>query len=155
MNKKVSSLIVVVILIILVVGGFLIFHKAKKTTTASTSSTSSSSHSASVSNAVVQTKTSSSLGQYLTDPNGRALYTSSQDTSGVSNCTGSCLSTWPPYFDVGSTTGLPTNVSTIKRTDDGRYQYTYKGLPLYYFSSDTKAGQVTGNGVGGFQTAKP
>jgi predicted lipoprotein with Yx(FWY)xxD motif len=55
---------------------------------------------------------------------------------------------------MGSTTGLPANISTIKRSDNGQIQYTYKGMPLYYFASDTK-GQVTGNAVSGFYVAKP
>ncbi len=100
------------------------------------------------------TKTSSSLGQYLADPNGKALYTYGADSSGVSNCTGACLANWPAYQDSGSTTNLPTGVGTIKRADNGQTQYTYQGLPLYYFVNDSQ-GQVTGNGISRFQVAKP
>jgi predicted lipoprotein with Yx(FWY)xxD motif len=147
-------------------GGYAIFHKSSYKSPSSSSngyvapssstssSSSSSSSGAAVNNAVLSTKTASGVGSYLADPNGNALYTFSSDSSGVSNCTGSCLANWPAYQDTGATTGLPTSVGTIKRTDNGQTQYTYKGLPLYTFVSDSK-GQVTGNGVDGFQVAKP
>jgi hypothetical protein len=32
-------------------------------------------------------------------------------------------------------------------------QVTYAGLPLYYWQGDTKAGDVTGNGINGFSVA--
>ncbi len=31
---------------------------------------------------------------------------------------------------------------------DGKHQITFDGWPLYYFAKDTKAGDVTGQGVG-------
>ncbi len=37
-------------------------------------------------------------------------------------------------------------LATIKRTDDGKAQVTYNGIPLYYFSKDAKAGDVNGQG---------
>ena len=38
---------------------------------------------------------------------------------------------------------------TTKRKD-GRLEVTYAGHPLYYFITDTKAGDATGQGVNGF-----
>jgi predicted lipoprotein with Yx(FWY)xxD motif len=105
--------------------------------------------------AVVVTKTDSKGTKYLADPAGKTLYTYDQDTDNKSNCTGSCLSTWPAYKATSSSASLPTNVGTITRSDDGSLQYTYKKMPLYYFASDTSAGQVTGNGVNGFSQATP
>ena len=102
---------------------------------------------------VVMTKTSSTLGQYLADPNNKALYTYGADTTGVSNCSGSCLSSWPIYSAASAPATLPTNVTVITRSD-GTKQYAYKGMPLYTFTSDS-AGQVTGNGVSNFNVAKP
>lgn len=102
---------------------------------------------------VVTTKTDSKLGQYLADPSNKALYTYGADTTGVSNCSGSCLTDWPVYSAASAPSALPTNVTVIKRAD-GSSQYAYKGMPLYYFSSDT-AGKVTGDGVGNFHVAKP
>jgi predicted lipoprotein with Yx(FWY)xxD motif len=138
---------------VVVAGGYAIFHKSPKATPTSTSSASSSSKPA-VNNAVLTTKTDSKLGQYLADASGNALYTYNADTTGVSNCTGACLTAWPAYVDTGSTTNLPTGVSTIKRSDNGQTQYTYNGKPLYYFASDSQ-GQVTGNGVENFSVATP
>ncbi len=157
MKKNQTIFLGLLVLIILVVGGFLIFHKSPKTpTTTSNSTTSNNSPNqpASVNNDVLETETNSSVGKYLTTPSKNTLYTYGGDTSGVSNCTGSCLAIWPAYQDKGSTDGLPSNVSTIKRSDNGETQYTYKGMPLYTFASES-AGQVTGDGVSNFSVAKP
>jgi predicted lipoprotein with Yx(FWY)xxD motif len=102
---------------------------------------------------VVSTKTDSKAGQYLAAANGKALYTYGADSTGVSNCSGSCLTNWPIY-EATATTDLPANVTVITRSD-GKKQYAYKGMPLYYFSGDTSAGQVTGDGVNNFHVAKP
>jgi len=103
---------------------------------------------------VITTKTDPTLGSYLADPNGKTLYTYNQDTANTSNCSGSCLAVWPAYKADSSSASLPTNVGTITHSD-GTVQYTYKKLPLYYYTGDTAAGQVTGNGVNGFSVAKP
>jgi predicted lipoprotein with Yx(FWY)xxD motif len=157
MQKK-STWIIALVIVIVVVGGFFIFHSSKTTPDTSSKSTSSPSAIAAaksmVDNKVVTTKTSTTNGNYLTDPSDNTLYTDGAGTTGVTNCTGECLTAWPPYIDKGATTGLPTNVSTIKRSDTGQIQYTYKDMPLYYFSSDTK-GEATGNGISGFYLAKP
>ena len=39
-------------------------------------------------------------------------------------------------------------IGSITRPDDGKKQVTYNGMPLYYFASDTKAGDTNGQGVG-------
>jgi predicted lipoprotein with Yx(FWY)xxD motif len=52
----------------------------------------------------VTTKSDSKQGQYLADKDGKTLYTYGADTSGVSNCTGSCMSTWPPYTATSTNT---------------------------------------------------
>lgn len=154
MKKTNSIIIAIIILIVVIGGGYVIFHKSGYKTPAASSANASTSSTPAVNNAVLTTKTNSSLGQYLADPSGKALYAYGSDTSGVSNCTGSCLSAWPAYQDKGATTDLPAGVGTITRTDNGQVQYTYNGLPLYYFASDSP-GQVTGNGVSGFTAAKP
>jgi predicted lipoprotein with Yx(FWY)xxD motif len=93
-------------------------------------------------------KTSS--GRVLTNSKGFALYWYAQDTPNSSKCTGSCASTWPPLLGkpqaaMGVTL---TSLGTITRPD-GSIQATYKGHPLYLYVLDTKAGKITGNGVGG------
>jgi predicted lipoprotein with Yx(FWY)xxD motif len=149
MNKRLLAIIGIVVVV--VGAGLLIMMHMSKTPAKTVAD---SSGVPAVNNAVLKTKSSSSLGQYLTDPSGKALYTYGSDTSGMSNCSGTCLATWPPYVDSGSTTGLPTGVGTITRTDNGKIQFTYNDLPLYYFIGDA-LGHVTGNGVGGFHLAKP
>jgi predicted lipoprotein with Yx(FWY)xxD motif len=152
MNKNSKVAIVIVALIVIIGVGYAVLHKSNKTNaTVAVSNTSSITPAAT--DSVVITKTSSTLGQYLAEPNGQALYTYDMDTSGTSNCTGSCLSTWPAYQDKGSTTNLPKDVGVIKRPDNGQTQYTYNGKPLYAFASD-QVGQATGNGVASFSIAK-
>lgn len=151
MKKSNSVIAAVIIIIILVAGGFAIFHKSPKTTPTNNAAKSSV---AAVTSAILTTKTNASIGQYLVGSSGETLYTYGEDTKGVSNCTGSCLAAWPAYIDAGSTTNLPSGVGTIKRTDNGEIQYTYNGLPLYYFASESK-GQITGNGVNNFNVAVP
>lgn len=149
-----KAVIAILVVIVVAGGAYAIFHKSSKPKSSSSSQTASQSNVPAVNNAVLITKTNSSVGQYLADPSGKTLYTYNADTKGVSNCTGSCLTVWPAYVDTGSTTNLPAGVGTIKRTDNGQTQYTYNGLPLYYFVSDS-TGQVTGNGVQNFAVAKP
>ena len=149
---------VVIIAVIIVLA---VTHKSTKPSTTSSSTGYSSQSSASTSNtptnttpsAVVATKTDSAHGQYLVDASGQPLYTYGGDSSGTSNCTGACLVNWPIYEATSSSTSLPTNVTTITRSD-GKVQYAYKGLPLYYFSSDSGS-TPTGDGVGDFHLAKP
>lgn len=156
-----TVLIGIVIIIVAVVVGYAIFHKSSKTamstspytaTSQPTTNNSNSSKPASNSNTILQTKSNSSVGQYLADASGNALYTYGGDKPGISNCSGACVANWPIY-QASSTTSLPSNVTVIKRSD-GTSQYAYKGLPLYTFTSDS-SGQVTGDGVSNFHITKP
>jgi predicted lipoprotein with Yx(FWY)xxD motif len=153
MKKNSAMLIGIIVVLVVIAGGYVILHKSSKTTVASSSS-SQKSNAPAVNNAVLVTKTDSSLGSYLAEPNGDPLYTYASDSSGVSNVTGSLLASWPAYQDTGSTTGLPSGVGTLKRADNGQMQFTYNGMPLYTFVADSN-GQVTGNGVSNFSVAKP
>lgn len=154
MKKNLTAMVGIIVVLALVVGGYAILHASNKAMTANSTVSNSSSKVPAVNNAVLATKTNSSLGQYLTKPNGQALYIYNGDTAGVSNCTGSCLASWPAYQDTGSTNGLPSGVSTIKRSDNGEIQYTYNSMPLYTFVGDSND-KVTGNGVSNFSVAKP
>ena len=116
-------------------------------------STKSTATSTKSSTEVVVTKTDSKGVKYLADSSGKTLYTYGQDTDNTSNCTGSCLTDWPAYKATSSSASLPTNVGTITRSDDGSLQYTYNKKPLYTFTGDSSAGQVTGDGVNGFKLA--
>ena len=85
----------------------------------------------------------------LVDDKGMTLYTYDKDTANKSNCYGACATAWPPYVVIGTApTTLPAHLGTTKRTD-GSVQYTYDTKPLYYYVKDTKAGDMTGDGVGG------
>jgi predicted lipoprotein with Yx(FWY)xxD motif len=149
--KKSNTIALIIVVVIIVAGGaYALLHKSSTSSNKTVASTSAPA----VNNAVLITKTNSTVGQYLADPSGKPLYTYGGDSSGTSNCTGSCLANWPVYQDTGSTSNLPAGVGTIKRSDNGQTQYTYMGMPLYYFSTDGN-GQVTGNGVDNFHIAKP
>lgn len=149
--KKNVAIITGIVVVVAIAGGVALFHKSNTSNTTNTSSTRTATD---TSNGILVTKSSSSLGQYFTEPNGQPLYTYNLDTAGVSKCSGSCLAAWPAYEDKGATTNLPSGVSTIKRTDNGATQFTYNGMPLYTFVGDSN-GQVTGNGVQDFTVAKP
>ena len=89
------------------------------------------------------------VGSYLTDIKGMTLYTFKNDTPGKSACEGPCVDNWPLFYreTVGPKDGLDIkDFGTITRAD-GKKQTTYKGMPLYYFSKDTKPGDTMGNGV--------
>ena len=99
------------------------------------------------------------LGTVLVDSNGMTLYTSSGDTKpGTSSCSGSCATIWPPLAATGTPTygaGLTASKFTVITRSDGSKQIAYNGKPLYTFTSDTAAGDTTGQGVGGFSVAMP
>ncbi len=97
--------------------------------------------------------TSATLGNYLTAENGMTLYRYSKDTSGVSNCSGACAGSWPPYEAspdtlLSAAPNISGRVGVITRTD-GKEQLTYNGVPLYYWARDVKPGDTTGQNVGG------
>ena len=84
--------------------------------------------------------------QVLVDSQGMTLYWFAIDTSGKSNCSGSCATYWPPVkgpLTAGS--GVTGTLATITRSD-GSTQATYDGHPLYTYIGDKSAGQNSGNG---------
>jgi predicted lipoprotein with Yx(FWY)xxD motif len=89
------------------------------------------------------------MGAYLTDAQGNTLYLFAADKSTDSTCYNACATYWPPLV----TNGTPqvagqaqmAMVGTTKRTD-GTTEVTYAGHPLYYFKSDTAAGDAKGQG---------
>jgi predicted lipoprotein with Yx(FWY)xxD motif len=97
---------------------------------------------------VVKLAENETLGKtILTTRAGRTLYSLSVETNGKFTCVGSCLSVWHPLVVAPSVkpTG-PVKLGTVKRPD-GRTQVTFKGLPLYSFGADKKAGEVNGEGI--------
>jgi len=84
--------------------------------------------------------------QVLVDSKGMTLYWFAIDTPSKSNCSGSCLTYWPPVkgpLTAGS--GVTGTLGTITGTD-GTKQATYLGHPLYTYIGDKSPGQNTGNG---------
>jgi predicted lipoprotein with Yx(FWY)xxD motif len=95
---------------------------------------------------------SDELGDFVTDPSGLTLYTFKNDAEGVSNCSGDCATAWPPYLLPETTrltgsVGMEGTVALIER-EEGKYQVTYNGMPLYYFKDDKAPDDATGQGVG-------
>jgi len=82
------------------------------------------------------------------DKTGFSLYTFDVDPIGESACTSAdCVTNWPPLLaNDDSATTAP--LSIIAR-EDGEQQLALRGKPLYFFSGDSAAGQVNGEGVGG------
>lgn len=104
------------------------------------------------SGATVEAKSVGTIGTVLVaGSNGMTVYTFAMDTkdSGTSACTGGCITKWPALtVDAGSTPkagdGVTGTLATITRPDDGKLQVTYNGLPLYFFSGDSAAGDANG-----------
>lgn len=90
----------------------------------------------------------SSLGSILVDGKGMTLYLFTKDTPNTSNCTGQCLVAWPPLLGKPTAgTGVDAaKLGSFTRADGGT-QASYNGWPLYYWQSDAKPGDVTGQNV--------
>ena len=125
-----------------------------KSSTPSTSpseapATSAPATSAAAASTTVKESNNATMGKILTNADGRTLYEFDLDSAGKSACNTGCSDTWPPLTFTG--TGTPTGTSglgTIMR-EDGKKQVTYNGKPLYIYSGDTKAGDTSGDGIGG------
>src|SRR5436305_582966 len=95
----------------------------------------------------------SPLGRILVDSRGITLYDFPKDQGTTSSCYGACAALWPPLITKGKpVAGLGVRASllgTTKRTD-GKLEVTYNGHPLYYFVSDRRPGQATGQGLNQF-----
>ena len=99
------------------------------------------------------------LGAYLTGQNGMTLYVRTSDKPDSSTCSGSCATTWPPLtVSPGATITGPVGATqpfaTFTRAD-GTTQVSYNHMPLYYYSGDSKAGDTTGEGLGGVWFVAP
>jgi predicted lipoprotein with Yx(FWY)xxD motif len=128
--------------------------KSKSTTTTTASSSGTTATTGGVATSAAKGSVNigdTSLGKILVDKNGMTLYMYEKDTKTKSNCTGSCAQTWPPLTgELVVGTGLDaTKLTTITRSD-GSKQLAYNGMPLYLWTGDTKAGDVTGQDVQDF-----
>jgi predicted lipoprotein with Yx(FWY)xxD motif len=93
------------------------------------------------------------VGQVITDQNGMTLYRFDKDTAKPpkSNCDGDCAKAWPPVLSTGDVDvqGVDKNLVGKVTRSDGTEQITVGGWALYRYAKDTKAGDATGQGVGG------
>lgn len=132
------------------------------TSTATSTSTSSSTAAPSAStgasaggsgSAVVHLATIGPLGTGLVSRSGLTLYRFTPDGTGKSVCNGTCASTWPPLVVPAGTShpeagpGLASAELGVIVRSDGSHQVTFKGMPLYTYSGDTRSGEATGEGL--------
>ena len=91
------------------------------------------------------------VGTFLVDGFGMALYTYAKDAENSSACLEGCAATWQPFLiappEVAKGLALK-DFGTIIRSDNSE-QTTYRGKPLYYFMKDRFPGDTYGQGVGG------
>jgi predicted lipoprotein with Yx(FWY)xxD motif len=93
------------------------------------------------------------VGEFLVNETGYTLYYFQSDApgNGISTCSGDCATTWPPFYaeEITVPAGLEASDFTAIDRADGQKQIAYKGWPLYFYSLDTKAGDILGQGVRG------
>jgi predicted lipoprotein with Yx(FWY)xxD motif len=95
----------------------------------------------------------SRYGKILFDGHGRVLYLFARDRGGRSSCSGACSKAWPPFLTKGAPQALAgVNAKLLGTTTrrDGTLQVTYAKHPLYYFSGDTKPGEIKCQNVSNF-----
>lgn len=87
-------------------------------------------------------------GPTLTLKNGDTIYRLTKDSTDKSVCTGKCATIWVPVL---LATGQKTpdgvgvrDLGSFTRAN-GTKQVTYEGIPLYRYTGDKKAGEITGN----------
>lgn len=89
-----------------------------------------------------------SLGEILVDGDGRTLYLFTVDEPGTSNCVDDCLDAWPVLEgEVEAGEGVNADLLGTTERDDGTVQATYADWPLYFFTGDEEAGDLSGQGV--------
>ena len=95
----------------------------------------------------------SRLGAIIVDSRGITLYDFVKDKGKTSVCYGACAALWPPLVTHGRPVaghGIRRSLLGTTKRNDGKLQVTYGGHPLYYYVTDRKPGQTTGQGVNQF-----
>ncbi|WP_062261772.1 hypothetical protein [Endozoicomonas arenosclerae] len=91
--------------------------------------------------------------RFLVDADNMTLYTFDKDQQNQSNCYGDCAVKWPPaYVDANLTKDGINNIKLsggfdIIKRNDGTYQWSYQGQPLYHWFKDQAPGETSGDGV--------
>lgn len=83
----------------------------------------------------------------MASKDGRTLYVFDKDAPGQSKCAGTCLAAWPAFTVANA--ALARGDFTIVTRADGVQQWAFKGMPLYFFAGDAKAGDANGDNQGG------
>ncbi len=85
------------------------------------------------------------MGGMMVTTDGMTLYTFDRDVagSGKSACNGPCATLWPAA--AAAADAKAEGDMTIITRDDGAKQWAYKGKPIYIYSGDKKAGDMTGD----------
>src|ERR1700752_548208 len=89
------------------------------------------------------------VGKVLATSSGRTLYLFMKDKNGRSSCYGQCAGYWTPLMQTGKLSagaGVKAGLLSTTKRRNGKRQVTYKGHPLYLFSLDHGAGQISGQG---------
>ncbi|MBC2886795.1 hypothetical protein H7Q97_15515 [Ochrobactrum sp. CM-21-5] len=89
----------------------------------------------------------SESGKILVTAKGMTLYSFDKDQDGKSACDAKCLKMWPA-FQAGNQAKAVGDFTIVKSTN-GDNMWAYKGMPLYLYHDDRKAGEVKGDGKGG------
>ena len=105
---------------------------------------------------LVKLSSSATLGNYMTDKDGYALYFFANDVNGANNCTSGCTANWPIFNIDGLTqaqlaNGLLLADFSYITTPTGT-QLTYKGWPLYRYApggTQEASGMTSGEGTAG------
>jgi predicted lipoprotein with Yx(FWY)xxD motif len=87
------------------------------------------------------------IGQVLATSSGRTLYLFMKDRNGRSACYGQCAGYWPPLMQKGAFhagAGVKASLLGTTKRKNGKRQVTYKGHPLYLYTADSGAGQISG-----------
>lgn len=89
-----------------------------------------------------------SQGKTASELSGLTLYTFDDDVkdSGQSTCFDSCAVTWPPLYTVSADQAYG-DFTVIERQENNQttYQWSYQGLPLYFFVGDVNVGDTNGD----------
>jgi predicted lipoprotein with Yx(FWY)xxD motif len=80
-------------------------------------------------------------------PSGFAVYDFDLDlsTPGMSGCTGTCATFWPPLVPPAGVTLVAPWGFQVRA--DGTHQLTYSNHPLYTYAQDTAAATASGDGL--------
>lgn len=101
---------------------------------------------------LIASETDESFAKEVSERTGFTLYVRDNDPLGESSCaTAGCVSTWPPLLANNDATA--EDPLTIIEREDGSMQWALRDKPLYFFSGDELAGDIKGEGKGGFHVA--